>query len=126
MYGDQQLNLTAVAAADIPEQYIIVQGSGTSGRDHVAGLATAKTQTLIGVAQNKPLAGEALTVCPLGKSRVRAGGVVAAYGRITSDASGRAIATGSGDVCIGYALEAASSGDLIEALIFADLGRTIG
>jgi hypothetical protein len=126
MYGDQQVNLSVVAAADLPERYLIVQGSGTSGKNAVAGLATAKTQSLIGVAQNQPLAGEHMTVCPFGLTRVKAGGSITAYGRITSDGSGRAVATGSGDVCIGYVLEGAASGDLVTAFLNADLGRTIG
>lgn len=117
MFGDQPMNFTAVAAGNLPEQYVCVQGSGAM----TAGLATAATQKVLGVAQNAPNAGEFMTVCPLGKTRVKIGGNVAAWDRLTTDSSGRAIAisgaVNSGTVCIGHAMEAGGAGDLIMAFI---------
>src|SRR5262245_33051402 len=114
MFGDQPLNFTRVAAVSMPQQYLIVQASGTG----YGGLATSKTQVLIGVSQNLPSSGEFLGVCPLGRSRIVAGAAVTAGSRITSNGSGRAIAAGSGDSIIGVMIDAAAAdGDTVEAWI---------
>lgn len=114
MFGEQLLNYTVIAAATLPQQYMIVQGSSAN----YGGLATADTQTLIGIAQNVPNAGEFMTVCPFGQSRAVAGAAVTAYAEITTNGSGRAIAATSGDSVIGYALEAAGAdGDLFRVWV---------
>lgn len=115
-YGFQPVNFTRVAITAVP-QYHIAQASGGAIN---CGLATADTQVLLGVVQNVPLAGEHATICPLGRSKAIAGAAVTLGARITSNASGRAVAAGSGDAIIGYAIEAAAAdGDVFEAFIAA-------
>lgn len=112
MFGDQPLNFTLVAAVDTP-RYTIVQGSGTN----YGGYAVSKTNTLLGIAQNEPKAGEHLGVCPIGISRIAVGSAVALGNRLTAGASGQAIAAGSGDSFVAVALEAGSPGDLIRCWV---------
>ena len=120
-FGDQPINFTLVAAVATPRNHI-VQVSGAN----FGGLATSKTQALVGIAMNEPAnAGEHLSVCPLGRAEVYCNSAVTLGARITSGASGRAIPAGSGDVIIGYALEAASPGDLFTALINASNDKMI-
>lgn len=121
MFADQPINFTLTAAGAI-SRYHLVQGSGSN----TGGLATAVTQALVGVAQNDPAAaGEAVTVCPLGKSRVYAGGTIAVGDRLTTNASGRAVACTSGSVYFGYALEGAAAGDLFTAMVNASLDKML-
>lgn len=120
MFGDQPLNFTLTAAVAV-SRYHVVQASGAG----YGGLATAKTQALVGIAQNEPAAGEAVTICPLGRSRAIAGGSVSLYARITSNTSGRVAACGSGDTAIGYALtNAGADGDNIEVMLVCGLDKT--
>lgn len=112
MFGDQPINYTLNAISAIPRYHIVVaSGAGA------ASMAIAPATNLAGVAQNDPGAGEFVTVCPLGRSRVYAGGTLAVGDRITSTTSGRATAAGSGSAVIGVALEAAASGDLTTILV---------
>jgi hypothetical protein len=116
MYGFQPVNLSFTSITDV-KAYHIVQSSG--GKQY-AGLATGDTLVLVGVNQADVLAGDNIGVCPFGVSRIVAGAAITAGVRITSNASGRAVAAGSGDVVIGYAREAAAAdGDTIEAFILA-------
>lgn len=122
MFGDQPLNFTMTAAGAIP-RYAVVQGSGTA----TVGLATADTQNLLGIAQSEAAAaGEFVSICPLGRSRAVAGAAVSAYARITSNGSGRVVAAASGDVIIGYALEAAGAdGDSIQVMLNAAMDKVV-
>lgn len=122
MFGDQPLNFTLVAAGAVPRYHIV---QGTSGTN-MGGLATAVTQALVGVSQNDPAAaGEHLSIAPLGRSRITVGASLGAFARLTTTASGRATFAASGNVVIGYALEAAAAdGDVIEAMIFAAGDKT--
>jgi hypothetical protein len=112
MYGDQPLNFTLVAAV-ATGRYRIVLGSGAN----YGGQAVAANQTLVGVAQNEPLAGEHLTVAMLGKSRCHVNSAVTAFAKITASASGGAAPVVSGDTVIGFALEAGAPGDLIPVML---------
>jgi len=112
MYGDQPLSFTLIAAVATP-QYRIVLGSGAG----YGGQGVAPNQTLVGIAQNAPLANEHLTVAQIGKSRCFVNSAVSAYGKITSGASGGAIPPVSGDTVVGFALEAGAPGDLIPVML---------
>jgi hypothetical protein len=117
MFGPQLLNYSANAVAIVPlEQYLVVQGSGTTNNIPNAGVATAVTQNLLGISQNIALAGEMITVCPLGLSRARAAAAIAAFAEVTTQGSGRIITAASGDGgIIGYTLEAAAAdGDIVQ------------
>jgi hypothetical protein len=113
------LDLTFTSAADLTaKQYFLVKLSD----DKTVNLASAATDNIIGVLQNKPDEGEAALVRVLGTSKVSAGTPVGvAYGNfVTTDSNGQAIATTTtGNHVIGIALESASTavGDVVEVLI---------
>lgn len=77
--------------------------------------ATASTDPIVGVLQNKPKADEPAVVRWGGSSKVIAGGTVSAGDLVTADSSGHAITTTTNkDVAIGRALQDAASGDIFE------------
>lgn len=95
------------------KQYYIVK----QHTDGTAILASAATDSIIGVVQNKPVVGEAAVVQHMGTTKVVAGGTITVGAYVTSDANGKAVATTSaGDVVFGQYLGTASaaSGDIIE------------
>lgn len=116
MYGDQPLNFTLIAAVATP-QYRLVLGSG----ENYGGPAVSAAQMNVGVAQNSAAAGEHISVCPLGESRVYVNSAVTAYARITATASGGiaplAVASGDNQICNGFAMEAGSPGDIIRVFV---------
>lgn len=75
-------------------------------------LADAAGENAIGVLLNDPASGEAATVAVSGKVMVTSGGTIAAGAQIQTDASGDALTAASGDVVLGYALEAAVDGQV--------------
>lgn len=80
-------------------------------------IAAAATDKIVGVLQNKPAVGAAAVVRFGGTTKVIAGGTITVGAWVTSDASGKAVATTTaGDVVMGKYLGAASaaSGDIIE------------
>lgn len=116
----QQINSierTGVAGEDMSaKQYYIVQLDAT-GKIEVG---EGATDLLVGVLQNKPLAGEAALYRFGGTAKVKAGGAVAIGAWVTSDANGKAVATTTdGDVVIGRHIgtAAGADGDLIEVQV---------
>lgn len=101
------------AANNAGLQYRFVKLTGA----HQAGLATAATDAVVGVLQNKPQGvGHAATVALSGISHVEAAGVVAAGATVTSDSVGRAVASAT-DVK-GIAIRpATAAGQLIPVLL---------
>jgi hypothetical protein len=97
-------------------KYIFVQATGA----RTAMQAINPTSTaLLGVMQNNPGLGEAMSIAYAGPSKVVAGGVLSVNALITSNASGRAAAVTSGDLVAGRVLEAAGAdGDVVSALLF--------
>lgn len=97
----------------ITKQYYIV-------KQHTDGtmiLAAAGTDKLVGVLMNKPAIGAAANVQIGGTAKVIAGGTISVGAWVTSDASGKAVATTTDkDVVLGKFLgvAAAASGDIIE------------
>ena len=75
-------------------------------------LADSAGENAIGVLINDPAADEAATVVVSGKVMVTSGGTIAAGAQIQTDASGDALTAASGDVVLGYALEAAVDGQV--------------
>jgi hypothetical protein len=108
--------VTKIAGADLSaKQFYIVKPDSTA--EQVV-LAAAATNKLLGVLQNTPKSGEAANVRILGTSKVIAGGSVTDGAWVTSDASGKGVATTTDkDVVVGMAMEAASSGDIFEVLL---------
>jgi hypothetical protein len=58
-------------------------------------------------------AGEAITVAYDGRVTVEAEGTISRGAAVASDASGKAVAAGAGDIILGTALEAAADGQII-------------
>lgn len=113
----QQINSyerTGVAGEDMSaKQYYIVQ-LDASGNIEVG---EGATDLLVGVLQNKPLAGEAALYRFGGTSKVKAGGTIAIGAWVTSDGNGKAVATTTdGDITIGRHIgtAAAADGDIVE------------
>ena len=97
-------------------RYIFVQANGArTAMQCINPTSTA----LLGVMQNNPTVGEAMTIAFQGPSKVVAGGALTANALITSNASGRAAAVTSGDMVAGRVLEASGAdGDVISVLLF--------
>lgn len=97
-------------------KYIIVAQVGAYG----AVQATDPTSsTILGVMQNQPDRGKAVSIAYAGPTKVVAGGALTAGAIITTNASGRAAVVRSGDVAIGRVLETAGAdGDVVSALLF--------
>lgn len=99
-------------------KYIFVQALTTAARQAI--MATAPTSsTMLGVLQNGPQVGEAMTIARSGLSKLVAGGALTANWVVTTNGSGRAAHVTSGDFAMGMVLEAAvSDGDVVTALLF--------
>lgn len=96
-------------------QYRFVKVTG----EHECGLATAATDNVVGVLQNKPQGvGHAATVGVFGVSKVEASAAIAAGATVTSTANGRAVTTSTAADVMGIALHsAAAAGELIPVLL---------
>ena len=110
---------SAQAAADLTgTQYHFLRHTA-AGTTAVASEAAGGANDLVGVQQNKPDSGQAVTIGYFGESKVVAGGSVTVNTYITTNGSGRAADAVSNDNVIGLALVAASAdGEIIRALIF--------
>lgn len=95
------------------KQYYIVQLDAT-GKIEVA---EGATDLIVGVLQNKPASGAAALYRFAGTSKVKAGGTIAIGDWVTTDSSGKAVATTTdGNIVIGRYIgtAAAADGDIIE------------
>ena len=100
-------SITLTAAADLSGlQYFPVTAAGAQATG-----ATAYA-TAIGLNQEKPLSGEHFRCAWKGELKFRAGGAVAAGGWMTINASGYSVAATSGDITIGRAYLAVTSGSI--------------
>ena len=99
---------------------------------NVVGAATAATDEVVGVLQNKPLSAgvgvfqggsnNAATVMISGVSRVRAGDAVAAGIGVTIDAEGRVVTAAAGNPIVGVTETAAGAADEIVSVLLKPLG----
>lgn len=78
----------------------------------IDGTLAAAAGTAIGILQNKPGNAEDASILLAGPSRYRAGGAIAAGGKITLAASGWFTAAGSGDDVVGRAYASVTSGSI--------------
>ncbi len=76
-------------------------------------LADSAGENCIGVLLNDPTSGNAATVVMSGKTLVKAGGTIAAGASVATNAAGLAVTAASGNIVMGYATEAAVSGQTI-------------
>lgn len=97
-------------------EYLIVKEDVSNDNAVVA--ASAATDPVVGILQNKPKANQGALVQWLGSSKVQAGGTITAGDRVTANSSGKAITTtSSGNSVVGIALQSAVSGDIFEVLL---------
>ncbi len=73
-------------------------------------LADSAGENCVGVLLNDPTSGNAATVVMSGKTLVKAGGTIAAGASVATNAAGLAVTAASGNIVMGYATEAAVSG----------------
>ena len=109
--------LPGSADPNYAKQYSFVKVTGA----HQVGLATANTDLVVGVLQNKPqVNGQAATVAIRGVSNVIVGtGGVTAGDKISSDSNGHAVTTpGTGSpIVLGIALNTAAAGSMVPVLL---------
>jgi hypothetical protein len=106
---DQDIKIPVIAGEDLSgAQYAAVEIDGTvAAEDFVAR----------GLLQNKPRSGEDASLLVAGRSKFKAGGTIAAGGRMTITTSGVCTAATSGSAgIIGFSLTAAASGDVTEGV----------
>lgn len=76
-------------------------------------LADSAGENCIGVVINDPASGGEATVVVSGKTVVTSGGTIAAGASIATDGSGDAVTASTGNIVMGYALEAGVDGQVI-------------
>jgi hypothetical protein len=76
-------------------------------------LADSAGENCMGVVINDPASGGEATVVVSGKTVVTAGGTIAAGASVATDASGDAVTASTGNIVMGYALEAGVDGQVI-------------
>lgn len=109
-----QIRQTFVAAAVLP-QYTFVRCNGATadGADRQVVAPTA-AQAVDGVVINQVMrANTAATVVVTGRTKVLAGGAIAAGANVTTNAAGRAITAATGNIIVGKALEAGVNNQII-------------
>ena len=92
-------------------QFTFVVGPASDGQIDPVGTAGARASGV--VLQSAAAAGEAVTVAYDGRVTVLAAGTIARGGAVSSNNAGRAIAATTGHVILGYAEEAAVTGQVI-------------
>lgn len=114
----QGLNISLVAAADLSAKQFLAIKVDSNGQAAVA----AAGDPAIGVLQNNPLAGSPATVQLDGITKAKAGAAIAAGAPLMVNASGQFITATSTNYIVGFAREAAASGDIF-AVILKSLGK---
>lgn len=112
-YEEKLTSISLTADGDqSANQYKFLKGdtTGVALQDGAGGVC-------IGVLQNKPDDGEIAEVGIAGVSKVVAGGAVALWANVQSDATGRAEAAAAADYSQGIALEAATAAGQIIAVL---------
>lgn len=107
--------LPGSADPNVGKQYCFVKVTGAN----TAGLATAATDPVVGVLQNKPQqVGAAATVAIDGVSNVQVGAAFSAGDLITSDADGQAVSTVTAAEAAGVALaDGVTVGSIVPVLL---------
>lgn len=109
---DFEVTLTSTNDLSLKTLYIV---KVDTANDHACVLASAGTDPIVGVLQNKPKAGSGALVRFIGTSKVIAGGTITRGDLVTSDANGKAVTTVTNkDVAIGRALVSAVLNDILE------------
>ncbi len=110
---DNMLTVTLEAGADLSAKQFYFVSVASDGQIDPTGDGVDAD----GVLQDAPAAaGRAALVAIAGKVKVVCGGVVTRGGPVASDADGKAVNAGTGDIILGVALETGASGRIIEIL----------
>jgi hypothetical protein len=108
-----------VAGADLStKQFYGAVDTGTN----TAGLQTSAGGRIIGIIQNKPKLGEAISVRWEGVSKAAAGATFGAAIELAVDATGRFIAAATGNAVVARSLEAAGAIGAIVSVRLNDTG----
>lgn len=114
-YDGQQIRMTMKAAAAITIYEAVTIAGQSDGE--VAACSSAG-EIVFGIAQQGVAAGDAVTICVIGVTKVVAGAAVTKGDTLQTNASSRMIAAASADEVAGIAVEtAAADGDYITAII---------
>jgi hypothetical protein len=107
-------DLSLNAASDLTdEQFHWAKGSGTMECD----VAGAADEDLLGIIQNKPEDGQATEIRRVGISKMLCGGVISAWDKVTSDASGHGVAASDAERYGAISLEVGITGRIISVLM---------
>jgi hypothetical protein len=111
----EELETITLVATGVIAQYTAVSVSGTG----CAATTSATDVACVGIAQNAAAAaGDAVTVAIAGITKMVAGGALATTGvRISSNATGKAAASASGNVVLGTLVGTASGVDKLASVL---------
>lgn len=108
--------IKAYVAEDATGQFLIAKQGTADNLTLKADAAAAKTLGVV-CQPGDVAAGEVADVAVLGEAEVRLGAAVEAGVSISSDATGRAVASASGNRAVGIALESGTTGDVVRCLV---------
>ena len=109
---------TLLAASSLTGSQYLFAKVDSAGKIAVAGAG----ELAIGVIENKPGAGEPVTVAIYGVIKVKAGATFAAGAKIAANAAGKAITATTGQQINGIALEAAGAVDQVVSVLLVRAG----
>lgn len=108
-FTENMATRTSISGAAI-SQFTFVAGPASDGQIDPCGAGDRAAGVALSAAS---AAGQAVTVAYDGRVTVKAAGTIARGGAVASDASGEAVAATTGDIILGYALEAAVDNQII-------------
>lgn len=111
-------SISLVAAADLSTKQFNAIKIDTNGQAALAGAGEAG----VGILLNNPVAGQSASVQIGGVAKAKAGGTIAAGAAVAANASGLLIAATTGNYIVGFAKEAAVSGDTF-AVVLKSMGK---
>lgn len=104
------------ATADLSaKQYHFAKGD-VANNDQVV-IAALGTDQILGVIQNTPALGEAVQLRVVGISKLKLGGTVTRFDRVTSDTAGKGVLATGMQPAAAIAMESGVSGDIIPVLM---------
>ena len=121
------LTLNAASGADIAQRTMVAIGAGGTvatagaGVDVIGVALEGYDDTAFGTDQ----ASSAIPVAVEGVVEIVAGAAVVAGALVTPDAEGKAVTAASGDVAIGYALDAAAAADEVISVVITKTGAAV-
>ena len=109
-----EIRQTFVAGADLSnKQYTLVTCNGVAADGERTVVSPAAGAKADGVVINNPKNTQAATVVVFGRTKVKAGGVIAAGAEVQANANGQVVAATGTNIRVGKALEAAVANQII-------------